>query len=52
MWKLEETQKLIQEREAARDAKDWKQADTLRDTLESQGYTVKDSSDGPKISKQ
>jgi cysteinyl-tRNA synthetase len=48
----EETQKLIQEREAARDAKDWKQADTLRDTLESQGYTVKDSSDGPKISKQ
>ena len=41
---------LIKERSEARDRKDWNQSDLLREQLVDQGYSVKDTSDGPKIS--
>ncbi|MEE2884823.1 MAG: cysteinyl-tRNA synthetase [Chloroflexota bacterium] len=41
---------LIKERSEARDQKDWEKSDLLRDQLIQQGYFVKDTSDGPKIS--
>jgi cysteinyl-tRNA synthetase len=40
---------LLEERKQAREHKDWKKSDTLRDTLEEQGYTIKDTNDGQKI---
>ena len=41
---------LIKERSEARDRKDWNQSDLLREQLVDQGYSVKDTTDGPKIS--
>lgn len=43
---------LAKEREIAREAKDFKKADELRDQIVRLGYEVSDSSDGPKIRKQ
>lgn len=43
---------LSEAREEARSAKDWKKADALRMEMEERGYTVKDTSAGPKILKQ
>lgn len=37
-----EIQRLLDEREAARKAKDWARADTIRDQLSALGYTVQD----------
>lgn len=37
---------LAQEREEARAAKDWSRSDELRQTIESQGYIIKDGSSG------
>lgn len=37
----------IDEREAARHAKDWATADTIRDDLKTQGYVIEDSPQGP-----
>ena len=44
-------QEMIQQREAARIAKNWDEADRLRDAIEYHGYLIKDSSDGPEITK-
>jgi cysteinyl-tRNA synthetase len=41
--------KLAQEREAARKAKDWKKADSLRSEITKEGYVVVDTSDGFEI---
>jgi cysteinyl-tRNA synthetase len=44
-----EVQELVIKREAARTAKDWSLADTLRDQLLEQGYLVKDTSEGQMV---
>lgn len=44
-------QGLITEREAARAAKNWMEADRLRDQLERKGYTVTDTPKGSKVEK-
>ncbi len=43
---------MIDQREAARVARNWAEADRLRDALLLAGYTVEDSSEGPKVTKQ
>jgi cysteinyl-tRNA synthetase len=47
----EEIIKLAEEREQARANKDFKKSDELRDKINSLGYEITDSSEGPKISK-
>ena len=47
----EEIQKLVAERQAARDAKDWARSDLLRDKIQNLGYTVQDTKDGMKVLK-
>jgi cysteinyl-tRNA synthetase len=47
-----EVVRLANEREAARKARDWKQADALRDQLASLGVVVEDSPDGPKLKRR
>jgi len=42
---------LVQERQQARRDKDFARADTIRDTLAAQGWSVKDTPDGPRISR-
>lgn len=42
----EEQKKTIADRQKARDAKDWDASDTLRDKLESEGITVRDTPEG------
>jgi cysteinyl-tRNA synthetase len=44
-----EAQKLMEEREEARGAKDFARADELRDRLAKLGWTVRDSADGPSL---
>ncbi len=46
-----EVQDLIDQREAARIARNWIEADTLRDAIKLKGYTLEDTSYGPKVSK-
>lgn len=46
-----EVVKLVDDREAARKAKDWAKSDELRDKIKEYGYSVKDSPTGPIISK-
>ncbi|HAS80508.1 MAG: Cysteine-tRNA ligase [Candidatus Nomurabacteria bacterium GW2011_GWE1_32_28] len=47
----EEIIKLSEEREEVRKNKDFKKSDELRNKINSLGYEIKDSSEGPKISK-
>jgi len=47
-----EVMALVEAREAARKARDWKQADALRDQLLAQGVLVEDSKDGPKLKRR
>lgn len=47
--KSEKVQKLIEEREKARKAKDWEKADKLREKLQSLGITIEDTPQGPKV---
>lgn len=47
----EELQAMLEEREAARVAQNWAEADRLRDTIKLKGYTIEDSSEGPKLIK-
>ncbi len=42
---------LLAKREEARSAKDWAKSDTLRDELLAEGWTVKDTPEGPTIKK-
>ena len=43
--------KLVNEREAARENKDFKKSDDLRAKINSLGYEVKDTDQGQKVSK-
>ncbi|NOZ80651.1 MAG: cysteine--tRNA ligase [DPANN group archaeon] len=45
----EEVRRLAEEREVARNNKDWKKADELRDTLKGLGYAVDDTDKGSRI---
>jgi cysteinyl-tRNA synthetase len=45
----DEIMKLASDRENARKTRDFKKADFLRAEIENKGYTLKDTSDGPKI---
>ncbi len=45
----EEVKELGREREAAREAKDWKKSDELRDLIIEKGFTVEDTPEGQKI---
>ena len=47
----ENIQTLIDEREAARIARNWDIADALRDKLKLEGYEVEDTTHGPKVTK-
>lgn len=50
--KLEDNvREMLNKRESARAAKDWKKADEIRDELEKLGYRVKDTKDGVKLEK-
>jgi cysteinyl-tRNA synthetase len=42
---------LLEARQAARKAKDFKQADALRDELKSKGWVIEDTAKGPKLKK-
>ncbi|MAF59536.1 MAG: cysteine--tRNA ligase [Candidatus Pacebacteria bacterium] len=44
-------QELINEREEARNKKDWKEADRLREEIYKEGYKVSDTESGPEIEK-
>ena len=46
----EEDMKLVEQRNVARQNKDWKESDRIRDILISKGYTVKDTPEGTQIS--
>ena len=48
----EEIQKLVDDRQAARAAKDWAMSDQLRDAIQDMGYTVQDTKDGMKVIKK
>lgn len=47
----EEINQLIQEREAARIARNWDESDRLRTLINHKGYIIEDSASGPKVSK-
>lgn len=47
----EDIQKLLEERELARVARNWSEADRLREALNLRGYTVVDTANGPRVSK-
>lgn len=48
----EEVKALLDEREAARVARNWEEADRLREAINLKGYTVEDTSEGPRVSKE
>ncbi len=45
-------QHLIDTREAARIARNWADADAIRAKLALEGYTLEDSTHGPKVTKE
>jgi cysteinyl-tRNA synthetase len=47
----ENIMKLVEEREEARQNRDFKKSDELREKINSLGFEVKDTADGQKISK-
>lgn len=47
----QEIQKLIKEREQAREDKDFKKSDQLREKIKSLGYSIEDTTGGPKTKK-
>lgn len=47
-----EVMTLVQEREALRKEKKWKESDEVRAKIEEKGYTVKDTSEGTEIKKK
>jgi len=48
----EEVKKLAEEREVARETKDWQKADEIRQKIEKFGFTVEDSPSGPQINQK
>lgn len=47
----DEIEQLINEREAARIARNWEESDRLRDLINLNGYVIEDGASGPKVSK-
>lgn len=47
----EKIQALIDEREAARIARNWEMADVLRNKIKLEGYEIEDTAQGPKVTK-
>ena len=47
----EEIKKLAKKRDEARENKDWKKADELREKIEKMGFGIEDGDDGTKIVK-
>ena len=47
----DEIQNMIEEREKARKAKDWKKSDKIRDNVKKMGFWIDDTAEGPKITK-
>ena len=47
----EELLKLLEERQAARKAKDFKRSDSIRDELKAKGWVIEDTPKGPKLKK-
>lgn len=47
----EEILKLAEEREKARQNKNWEMSDKIRDIIKEKGYIIKDSKDGTQIEK-
>ena len=45
----EDIQRMVDERAAARKAKDWKKSDELRDAIKAAGYTLEDTREGQKV---
>ncbi len=48
----DEVRELMNEREAARVAHNWGEADRLRDKIDLLGYIIEDSAEGPKLTKK
>lgn len=48
----EDVQALIDNREAARIARNWEAADALRDAIKLKGYELEDTNHGPKVTKE
>jgi hypothetical protein len=46
-----QVQELVDQRQSARDQKDWAAADELRDQIEALGWVVKDTPDGPEVNR-
>ena len=44
--------KLVQEREKARQTKNWARADAAREEIKKMGYTMEDTADGPRVRSQ
>jgi cysteinyl-tRNA synthetase len=47
----DEIQNMIEEREKARKAKDWKKSDKIRENVKKMGFWIDDTAEGPKIQK-
>ena len=47
-----EIQSMLDERAAARKAKNWAESDRLRDAIAAAGWNVKDSKDGQSVSRK
>ena len=47
----EEILGLLEKRKVARDQKDWKKSDEIRDLLKEKGYMVKDTKNGQELDK-
>ena len=45
----DEVQKLLADRNKAREERNWEEADRLRDEIEKQGYKIEDSEKGPEL---
>jgi cysteinyl-tRNA synthetase len=45
----EDIQKMLDDRTSARDAKDWKKSDEIRDKIQELGFTVMDTDNGQVI---
>ncbi len=48
----EDIKQLLDEREAARVARNWPEADRLREAIGQKGYEIEDSAEGPKLTKK
>lgn len=48
----DDIRELLRQRETARTNKNWKESDVLRTQIEALGWKVKDTKDGPKLSRK